>query len=183
MKLLRWGYLPLAMVVLTVAGCRETNAPPPVAGKPTAKIVSFTISADQVDPGQQVTLSWQVELAQKLSLRTLAGDEISIPSGSESQGSVSVSVNEDQGFVLTAWGEGGSDRAATSVVVRKVSPTLLFAAVPTEIAAGGSAALLWNVPGETLIVLKAGEVELLQTAQTSGSLTVNPSSPAPRRRR
>ena len=166
--LLVWAVLPALLA------CPPAPTPPPEVPA-SATVKSFSASPTEVQAEESTTLSWEVENANAISLRTVSGKEIPVPEGSLNQGTVQFKVTESTAFVLTAFGEGGNDSSLTSVAVLAKETGPFFTAFPTNIVAGQSATLVWNAPGATSIEVKGAAGESVASgAATSGSIEVKP---------
>ncbi len=166
--LLVWAVLPALLA------CPAPTPPPPEVPA-SATVKSFTASPTEVKAEEATTLSWEVEDATAIALRTASGKEIAIPEGMLKQGTVEFKVTETTVFVLTAFGEGGNDSAISSVAVLDIETAPLFTAFPTNIVAGQSTTLVWNAPGAVSVGIKNASGEsVVSNAATSGSIEVTP---------
>lgn len=167
--------LSLLLASLGLLACPAAPLPDPL--EPAPRVVSFTGSAQEVDLGGSVTLTWAVENAASLRIDELKLGSISGVEGAT--GTVDVAVTENALFVLTARNErGASDTAVVSVRVRQGgrAGTVLFTALPQQLAYGDSATLAWSAPGARAVTLTAdpgGAIEV-GTQVTSGSVAVAP---------
>ena len=169
------SWLILAVLPALLACPPETPPPPEVPVPATVK--SFTASPTEVEANAPTTLTWEIENATSLTLRTLSGKQIPVPEGSLRQGTVQVEVAESTVFVLTAVGEGGSDSAAASVVVAKDTSSAMFTAIPATVVAGEAVTLVWNIPGAAQVNIKDGVGRaVISSDRSSGSVEVTPSS-------
>jgi hypothetical protein len=167
--------LSLLLASLGLLACPAAPLPDPL--EPAPRVVSFTGSAQEVDLGGSVTLTWAVENAASLRIDELKLGSISGVEGAT--GTVDVAVTENALFVLTARNErGASDTAVVAVRVRQggAAGTVLFTALPQQLAYGDSATLAWSAPGARAVTLTAepgGAIEV-GTQVTSGSVAVTP---------
>lgn len=165
--------LALSAFALFAAGCPK--APDADLIEPGPQITSFTASLAQVDRGATVTLSWQTANANEVKLENLRG--VAIEGARDASGSVSVQINEDSFFVLTASNlRGAVERQAVSVRVNSAAHELLFYGLPPEINAGESALLTWSATDANGVTITAspGGALSLNGQLGSGSLTVAP---------
>jgi len=175
--------LPIALVL---SACPAPN-PDPTPAPPAGTVKSFTATATQVaSPGDRVTLSWDTEGAQAVTLEQLEKGPLAIDAAAAS-GSLEVTIERDSVFVLTARGEGGTDSAIVSVVLARGGSVMLFAAIPAEVEAGQPVSLVWNAPGAQSVALRqtggqpidvgtqreTGEVRVIPGRSTSYELTVD----------
>ena len=114
-------------LVLMIAGCArkttvaKTLPPPPLLSPPMA---TLTASPDTVDRGRSVTLSWETENANALSISGLGTVA--------EKGSTTVTPQSSTTYVLTAKGPGGSNQASARVTVNAPSPEAARAVPPDE---------------------------------------------------
>ncbi len=163
----------LAVVALT--GCPAKPVPPEVKAPPTIR--SFTATPTSVAPEEGVTLSWEVEHATSVSIVRLGHGDLDGFDPAAATGSLSLQVEEDAMFVLTARGAGGSDSQAVGVTVQtEQEAKVLFAAFPEEISAGESTTLAWNAPGAKSVSLVGPGDEALDLGGqlASGAIEVRP---------
>ncbi len=146
----------VALVSVAVAGCPPAQPQAPVPPTP-ATVLTFTATPNPVDPGSAVTLEWDTEHSQHVSIRRKDGSPVPVDEPGRAHGSVEVTVDADEVFLLTARGEGGADSAAAAVaVIEKSERQPLFVAVPEKVAAGEPVTLVWSVPGEGTITVRDG---------------------------
>jgi len=171
------GLCALSLVSL-LAGCPPAEPTAPEAPRPP-KILSFQVSATEVEPGREVTLSWSVADATRIRLHTLVGEEIAVPGGATGSGEVTITLHDDTVFILTASSDGGEDTAAVSVRVQSSDRgQILFIASPPEVLAGQPVTLVWNAPGASRLTLTADGAELHVTTRNAGTFRVMLQSPA-----
>lgn len=106
------------------------------------EIVSFEADEDVVDPGQQVTLSWETTNAEVLSL-TANGVDIPLSPSTWEQGSVGHFPTEPTTYELTLESLGRTKTETVTVEVRTFA--LQFDASATSGFPGDSVTLSWNV--------------------------------------
>ena len=162
-----------ALVPLLVA-CPAT---PPQQEVPKSAVVKlFSASPAEVGAGEAATLSWEVEDAKSVSIATLDGAPIALPDATASRGTTLVTVQETTVYVLTAHGEGGHDKAASSVLVRQKAGSIFCTVAPQEVEAGDPVTVVWNAAGASQItVTNAAGEEIYSGNQVQGSKTLTPS--------
>ena len=79
-----------AVVPVTLACRADPPAPPEVPA--LAQVKSFSASPTQLNEGEPTTLTWEVENATSVTIRTLSGEPVAVPDGSSATGSVAVTV-------------------------------------------------------------------------------------------
>ncbi|MEW6435291.1 MAG: lamin tail domain-containing protein [Myxococcota bacterium] len=162
------------VAAIVAAGCSprpENPLPPP----PAAHIKSFTVSPGSVArPGDRVTITWETENATSISLEQVGAGPVA--GATATSGSATVAVEASTVFVLTARGEGGTDARSAGVSLATQSSSVLFSALPSEVAAGQSASLVWYAPGAQAVSLTevGGAAIDVRGQQESGVVTVTP---------
>lgn len=167
-----------ALAVLALTGC---PSPTPQVVEKAPVIKSFVATPGEVAPEEGVTLHWEVENATSVSVLQLGTGPVSGFDPAAQSGSVSLLVEKDTLFVLTARGPGGSDSQAAGVtVIAGQKRDVLFAAFPAEIAAGEASTLAWSAPGASEVSLVGpGNQQIdLGGKVTSGAIEVWPSTDA-----
>ena len=110
-------------------GFREVE----VFGRPTngLGIVSFTASTNQVEPGQEVTLSWNVAEVRRVEIHPAIGSvgALTAPDG---LGHVTVAVTNSTEFILVASNAAGLFSAAVTVRVASNVPPVLLSELVAE---------------------------------------------------
>ena len=103
----------MLIAVLTVAGCKKKQLPPPAETAPPATApaptAQMTATPDQISAGDQVTLSWRTTDATSVSIDGI-GD---VPT----TGVKTVTPTASTTYHLTATGEGGTANADAHVSV------------------------------------------------------------------
>ena len=164
--------LATALVVLA-AGCTPPKPPPQLPAPST--VVSFTASSTSVAKGESIVLSWEVKDAESVTLTT--DDGTSLP-GFESKlkGSLEVTMQQTELFLLNAQGPGGADSATLRVEVAGSADELMVAAVPAEISAGESSTLIWSAPRGLAVTIRdqSGQVLVDNATESNGSRLVQP---------
>ena len=85
---------------------------------------------------------------------------------------MAVPVEATTVYVLTAHGEGGSDTAASSVLVRKNGESIFCTVTPQEIEAGQPVTIVWNAAGAGQVSITNAEgEEIYAGGQVQGSKT------------
>ena len=163
-----------ALVPLLVACPAQPPAPQEVPK--SAVVKAFSASPAEVAPGESATLTWEVEDTKSVSITTLNGEPIPVPDPAASKGTVAVEVEATTVYVLTAHGEGGSDTAVSSVLVRQNGESIFCTITPQEIEAGQPVTLVWNAAGAGQVSITNAEgEEIYAGAQVQGSKTITPS--------
>src|SRR6516162_7806725 len=107
----------LSVLVLLVSGVTLAQAPPPAGfpGRapegPEAEIVRFDAAPAAIDPGQPVTLRWEVLNAFSLSIAPGIG-------AVATRGNRTLAPSATTTYTLTVTGSGGSKTASTTVTVK-----------------------------------------------------------------
>lgn len=173
MKTLR--ILPALFLGAALLGCPTAPKPDPIP--PSPKVVSFGATPAVVTPGGDVTLSWKVTDATKVTITDLDKGDVS---GVDDQleGSVKVVPTASTLYVLTALNERGAK--ATSFVSVAVAGAdaekILFAAYPPVITEDQPVSLIWSAPGASAVTItpSGGSALDLMGQVQSGSLSVHP---------
>lgn len=122
------------------------------------RILSFEASADLINLGESITLSWATAYATAASLIDGTGESIDLGDESVAQGSLSVTPTASATFTLRARAGSRTEEATVSVQVRG-APRLEAGANPQSIAWGEEVALSWLVhDGERLRIERDGEL-------------------------
>lgn len=148
-----------------VNGANQTTATTTVtvAAANQPQITAFAAAPSQIVSGNSATLSWTTQNATSVSINNGIGTV-------SASGSRSVSPTSSTTYTLTATNDAGS---VTSTATVQVSPRLSivsFNASPSQIQAGGSSTLSWNVSGSTAVTLDGVAVA------ANGSKSVSPSA-------
>jgi sugar lactone lactonase YvrE len=131
-----------------------------------APTVNFTISANRIDPGQSVTLTWSTANADSC---TASGGW----SGSQGlSGSTVLTPAATSTYTLSCTGLGGTTVRAVATTVAFV-PTLTFTARPRNIALGERTTLEWVATNATTCTASGSWAG---SQATSGSLVIKPSN-------
>ncbi len=130
------------------------------------RVLQFSASPANVDPGQPTTLTWVVENATSVTINPGPG---SVDSHS---GSVSVTPATTTTYTLSATGPGGTVNSTVTVTVGGTgNPQIIrFEASPLNIAPGASSTLSWTTSGATTVSISG-----VGTVTANGSTTVKPS--------
>lgn len=156
---------------LALSACRDAPPPPPPADAP--KIVAFTASSNQINPGGQVTLTYQVEGANALELTDDAGAFIPL-NGDVNTGTATVTPVQSRFYVLRATGRGGRTAAFVQVAVGAPVKDVFLIAVPPDIDGGESALLLWGAPRSSSATITSSAGDSFPLTGDSGSFSVTP---------
>ncbi len=130
-------------------------------------IHSFTTSDTNVLSGSEVTLAWEVEATDSLSIDQGIGD---VPVGS---GSTQVVVNADTTYTLKAINSYGTNTASVSVTLDTALPTIqTFRASSTNVFPGATeVSLFWSVSDETGVSINQG-IGYMQDSEGSTQIVV-----------
>ncbi len=162
-------------LAFVLAACPSPTPPTPVAPTP-ATVLSFTVAPEEAGQGDTVTLTWEVEDATELTIHALAGEAIPLDEPGRLRGSTTVEVDATTTFVLTAYGEGGSDSAAARVIVPEAAEQLFFGAFPPEVPAGGEVTLAWQVTAAPVTITDASGAVVHSGDKAFGSAVVRPAN-------
>lgn len=174
---LRWrSFVFAALVGSTLHGCAGEEDPP---GLDAPRILELDVSSLSVLRGEPVTLSWQVDRADHVTLSATPGGTL-LRESAELEGSFTTAgLNESTTFQLLAVGPGGRAMASAAVNLRENPDDVAiirFDASPLTIERGDSTTLNFEVENATrVIVTEVGGASLFEsTTELSGSLTVSP---------
>ena len=162
-------------LIVALTGCPQ-RPQAPLPAPPPAAITGFTVSPSILaSPGQSVTLEWGTSNASDVTIEQVGQGPLDL-GANKASGRLTLTLQRDAIFLMTAQGAGGSDSRATSVTVRRRARSALFSAVPSTIEAGASSTLVWNAPGATAVSLEeVGGARLeVGTQLESGSVRVSP---------
>ncbi|MDR1813030.1 MAG: OmpA family protein, partial [Candidatus Fibromonas sp.] len=144
------------------AGPKENKGCPVVESESDLPNIFFTASPDVIQKGQSVTLSWQVNNANDISIDGIGTVQAS--------GSRKVKPTESTSYTLTAIGDGGTQTSTVEVEITSGPvPTIIFTANPGVVQKGQAATLTWQVNDATEV-----SIEGIGTVQASGSRKVKP---------
>ena len=120
-----------------------------VFGQPTPQIASFDAAPENIEAGQEATLSWELSGAVTgVKLSAFANGEttqIEVPEGADS---VKVAPRESTTYSLVAVGEGGeSEPQETTVTVNDAPSITSFEAEDNTVVARTPVTLSWNISG------------------------------------
>ncbi len=133
--------------------------------RPEVRILSFQASPSSIDEGDFSTLSWKTENAEQVSIDGIGNVD--------TNGTTQVSPKETTTYTLRARNQYGEQVSTATVQVKKgTAPQILrFSGSPTEIAAGESSTLTWQVEGADSV-----SITTLGNVASSGSGPVTPAT-------
>lgn len=178
------GKLGLLVWVLTGIACGAERHPGGDGPEQEeVAILSFAATAQQVQVGEEVTISWEVAHASGVRLELHTGEATS-EWDVEASGSRTAVVGAPQTWRLIAQGHGGPKFSAPLVVevepLDDVLRILSFSAQPSEIEEGEATTLLWRTrQAERVRILDADgrEVDLEgRHGQEEGGIEVTPTA-------
>jgi len=133
----------------------------PAASAP-AKINSFTASLLTIEPGDSVTLSWNVSNAASVAINQGVGTVQPI-------GSIAVTPGVTTTYKITATGGGSTATAQVTVTVQTpVLDIVFFDADPESVPSGEVSVLTWKTTGATEVRI----LPVIGEVATSGSINV-----------
>ncbi len=144
-----------------------------------ASITRFEATPAAVAPGDETTLSWATSGADEIAIVDGRGRVIDLAGAATAAGSVSVRVERDATFTLTAKNRGGAITATAGVdVVPPPTATLSMPSAP--IVPGSNATISWFTTDTERVVLTdvAGTVLVDATDRPSGDVTVTANASA-----
>jgi hypothetical protein len=128
-------------------------------------IKRFSVTPIQVEPGQPVSVLWEVEGADEVEITGLGKVALS--------GTSQTTVNETTTFTLTARNSAREVNESVTVTVLGSAPRILrFNGSPLTINAGQSSALTWEVVGANQVSIDP----TVGNVGASGSATVSPTT-------
>ncbi|MBL8956941.1 MAG: lamin tail domain-containing protein [Myxococcaceae bacterium] len=161
--------------LIALAAC-TTRVEPAVIPDPP-RVMSFAASPDEVVAGADITLTWAVENATKVSIRELSTGDVEGVDDALT-GTVTVAApTESAFFVLVAENaRGARAMALATVLVQGAASNLLFQAVPALVAPSEPSMLVWSAPGARSVRITDGSGALvdLNGQLNAGSVMVNP---------
>jgi phospholipase C len=86
-------------------------------------------------------------------------------------GQAAVTPQQTTTYTITATGAKGTATASTAVTVNQVAPTIVFAAQPTVVSAGGSSTLTWSTSNATSVSIDHG---IGSVSAQSGTVSTGP---------
>jgi uncharacterized cupredoxin-like copper-binding protein len=150
-----------SLLLLLLIACGGSSAP---------VIVNFRVSQSTVAPGSEVTLTWEVTQADRVTLTSNVSNKTEDIRASGSRREVITSTTT---FTLTAYNGRRSTAGTITVTVSDVGEAPIissFTATPDVITAGAEVTLSWSVSGaDSLNISGIGDV----TGQTSQTVTVD----------
>jgi phospholipase C len=144
-----------------------------------APAITLSASANSINNGQSVTLTWQASNASSVTITAAAGSSTSnVVNGSQLSGSVKVSPTQTTIYTATASGPGGTStpQTATVQVMPNAPPEITsFTAKPTAVNAGQTSTLTWATSNATSITITPP----LPVGDDSGPLPTSGSATVP----
>lgn len=141
-----------------------------------ARILRFEVSPSVTEPGNTVTLAWQVADVDRLVIEEMpAGGASStiVDSTTEIQAERRLSPTVHTEYKLTVYGQGKENSATTRVQVFHGRPNIVsMRAQPAPVPLGESTELSWTTRNATAVRLLQNDVELVRGLPASGSHTV-----------
>jgi hypothetical protein len=147
-----------ATVTVTVGAAPASNA----------RILRFQAVPTNIMSGESSTLSWATQGAQTVTISGVTGN---LPLN----GSTVVSPTQTTTYTITATGADGKSSTAQAIVTVTTggAPRVIsFSANPTNISAGQSSQLCWNVEGATSISIAPG----VGNVQAQACIAVSPTA-------
>jgi hypothetical protein len=170
--------LPVLLVASALAvstGCPNRPQAPLPAPSP-ASVTVFSVEPKVLPaPGEAVVLEWGTSNALDVTIEQVGKGPLDL-GAQKTSGRLSLVVEEDTIFLITAQGAGGSDIKASSVTVTRRARSVLFSAVPSTVEAGAATTLVWNAPGAKSVKLEEVGGAALDVGMQleSGSVRVTP---------
>lgn len=151
-KSFRWiasGIVPLALWGLCACGSNSAKSNPPS--------LVFSANATIINPGQSVTLTWQMSNATQVTITATAGSSTrNLTSSSQASGSVTDSPAQNTTYTAVASGNGGNTPPQTATVqVAQSSPPQItqFSASPTTLSSGQTTTITWATSNATTVTI------------------------------
>ena len=170
----RWlgGAFGIALSLLAslgLAGCGGTGSV--ASDKP--RVLRFVASAPSVASGAVVTLQWNIEGADLVSITASPGGTILEPSSNLNGSLLTPPIAASTSYMLHATGPGGS--ADASVIVSLELEIVAFAADPATIRTGASTTLRWETSNATRVRIDVEGGSLVPGVEgLSGEVSVSP---------
>ncbi len=140
-------------------------------GSTDPPLVSFTSNAPRIDTGQELTLSWEVNAFESLTIDNGVGDVAG--NTADGMGTITVSPTESTTYTLT--GVQADIEQSRSIFVFVGAPVISRFEIngADTIRAGGSATLIWNAQGTTSVSIEPdlGVIESGNRADVSPTST------------
>ena len=146
-------------------------------GGGAAPIVDFTADAPRIEAGQALTLSWEVNAFETLTINNDVGDV----SGNTADGNGSITVNPTETATYTLSASIGEVSQSRSVTVFVGAPEIGRFEIngASTIRSGASATLIWSAAGETSVVIEPDigdvseltRVDVMPTETTTYTIT------------
>ncbi len=169
----------LSFSALLVLGALITGCPNrPNASLPApapATITSFVASPSTVQAGGTIQLEWGTSNALDVTIEHVGKGPLDL-GATKQAGKLSLTIDADAVFLMTAQGAGGSDVKAATVTLERKALSLLFTAVPATVEGGQPVTLVWNAAGAKSVKLEevGGAAIAIGSQLESGSVQVVP---------
>lgn len=166
--------LAIAVTSLLVLACPvRPQSPLPVP--PPATVTTFSVQPSVLTTPGEVVVEWGTSNAIDVTIEEVGKGPLTL-GDSRTKGRLSLAVDADTIFLITAQGAGGSDVRASAVTVTKSARSVLFSAVPPTVEAGAFTTLVWNAPGARSVSLEEVDGARIEIGQQleSGSIRVAP---------
>ncbi|MBH24025.1 MAG: hypothetical protein CMH57_06170 [Myxococcales bacterium] len=171
-----WSVTPTALTryALTAQGpggtlTRELEVGVQLEGR--LRIISFTVSPESIEPGQEATLSWQVAGASAVSIATQRGGALVPDELSPLTGTLPVSPEQTTRYVLRATGETGVIERDVVLTVTRAVEIGRFEASPEVLSPGEGTTLGWTVHNAASVELAYGDERL--EVESQGTLRLD----------
>jgi cysteine-rich repeat protein len=164
-------------MAFTFAACSDDPPDdPPVDSGPVIK--SFAADQTMIARGQSVTVSWNVEKANTITIVATPGGTL-VDASTTLVGSMSSgALTADTVFKITATGDGGKtkEQMFTVTIDEAALAILSFVAAPNPAPRGGTTELRWMTTGANRVVIKDGAtvVYTAMANEVNQGFTVSP---------
>lgn len=162
----------IAVVVafLGLSACRVVEPPPP----PDApRITAFTTDKSRIASGESATLTFTTTGATKVDIIDDRGGSVQL-NGDATSGTATVAPRASAFYVLRAIGEGGRDTAFVQIAVNEPLQDVFLLPVPSTVAAGETAQLLWGAAGASTVTLSTNGGAPQTLTGNTGVVAVTP---------
>ncbi|MGA2367376.1 MAG: hypothetical protein ABSF74_02230 [Dehalococcoidia bacterium] len=143
----RFVFLSLALLLVLVAGCSESQPTPTVP----PVIISFRASPSSINPGGTTTLLWNVTGATSVSIDPGIGQV-------DVAGTMDLQPTQSTTYTLNAINAAGVMTKTAAVSIAAPNPPVIvnFSATPVAVIPGQTSTLQWNVTGATGVSIDQG---------------------------